>query len=224
MGCFGNGGKRRKASLGFSPVPLGAVWVFTKHLFLAFLHPWTDTWVCAHSAPTGWAWEEQEEAPAAPHAGKKRKKYLHLPLIILQLSGPSWSTTTCLLTVLPCHVYQNSFLNHSHRANKGPGAYGGTEMLNSMLIYLWLLQPTVTTSNNWIVLSIARLICYLIIKPGPLLIMASLETRRSGEKCIQGAMLMLKTHMALGAEQDLCQMQMLYWWLIKHALCGLLCL
>lgn len=60
-------------------------------------------------------------------------------------------------------------------------------------------------------LSIARLICYLIIKPGPLLIMASLEMRRSGEKCIQGAMLMLKTHMALGAEQDLCQMQMLYW-------------
>lgn len=156
--------------------------------------------------------------------GKKGKKYLHLPLVILQLSGPSWSTTTCLLIVLPCHVYQNSFLNHSHRANKGPGAYGGTEMLNSMLIYLWLLQPTVTTSNNWIVLSIARLICYLIIKPGPLLIMASLETRRSGEKCIQGAMLMLKTHMALGAEQDLCQMQMLYWWLIKHALCGLLCL
>lgn len=52
--------------------------------------------------------------------------------------------------------------------------------------------------------------------------MASLETRRSGEKCIQGAMLTPKAHVALGAEQDLCQMQILSWRLLKHALCGLL--
>jgi len=111
-------------------------------------------------------------------------------------------------------------------ANERLGACGGTQMLNtsSMLIYLWLLQPTVTTSNNWIALGIARLICYLIIKPSPLLIMASLETRRSGEKCIQGAMLAPKAHVSLGAEQDLCQMQILYWWQLKHALYGLLCL
>lgn len=45
--------------------------------------------------------------------GNKRKKYLHLPLVILQLSGPSWSTTTCFLTVLPCHAYQNSSVDQA---------------------------------------------------------------------------------------------------------------
>lgn len=107
--------------------------------------------------------------------------------------------------------------------HKELGAHGGTKMLNtsSMLIYLSLLQPTVTTSNNWTVLGGAGLICYLIIKPGPPLIMASLETRRLGEKCIQGTMLTPRAHVAPHAEQDLCQMQISYWRLLKHALCGL---
>lgn len=88
-------------------------------------------------------------------------------------------------------------------------------MLNtsSVLIYLWLLQPTVTTSSNWTVLGRAKLICCLIIKPGPLLIMASLETTRLAEKCIQGTVLAPRAHAAPLAQQEPCQMQISCWWL-----------
>lgn len=200
---------------------MGAGWGFANHLFSAFLSARTDIWACVCFAPTGRVREEQEEAPALPqHWETKEKRSLHLPLIILRLSG------TCPLTTPQTEYSPKPKKIMAGSLNTVLGAYGGTEMLNtsSMFIYLWLLQPTVTTSNNWIALSVAGLICYLIIKPGPLLIMASLETRRLREKCIQGAMLTLKAHVALGAEQDLCQMQILYLSLLKHALCGLLCL
>lgn len=206
------------------------------------LFPWeqsgvsqsTISWLfCTHElthefivTPTGWAREEQEEAPADLHARKQKKKVFaftphYSPIVWALMEHQECPSDSVALPCLPKILPKPS---HSHRASKGVGAYGGTEMLNTVLVYLWLIQPAVTTSNNWIVPSIAGLICYLIIKPAPLFIMASLETKRLGEKCIRGTMLMLKTHVALGAEQDLCQMQMLCWRLIKRALCGLLCL
>lgn len=127
---------------------------------------------------------------------------------------PCNRSTTCLLTTKnpPKNGAICSRIN-AQPVHDGLGAYGRTEMLNtsSILIYLWLLQPTVTTSSNWTALGRAKLICCLIIKPGPLLIMASLETTRLAEKCIQGAVLTPKAHAAPRAQQDLCQMQISCW-------------
>lgn len=197
--CLGNNGRRGKAS---SAVPWAALRLYQAPCL-------ADTWAGVCSAPA----ESRRKRPLpcfSPWLAweTKAKSSLLLPPITLQQihhmpsdhQKPSQNGAIC------------SRIN-AQLAHEGLGAYGRTEMLNtsSILIYLWLLQPTVTTSSNWTALGRAKLICCLIIKPGPLLIMASLETTRLAEKCIQGAVLTPKAHAAPRAQQDLCQMQISCW-------------